>query len=49
MQMRSSKEDYLESENKRLKRLVGIGLPQRDIDILEEIKYGRPNTRDGKC
>lgn len=43
-----NKKESSDSENRRLKLLIGIGLPQEDIDILEEIKYGRANTRTSK-
>ena len=46
MQEHNSKKDYLDSKNNMIKRMMVLGLPQRDIDILEEIKYGT-NTRDG--
>lgn len=42
--------EYLDhSKNNMVKRLKVLGLPQEDIDILEEIKYGRVNSRHGKC
>lgn len=47
MQMDNNKKEYLDLRNKMKKRLMVLGLPQKDIDILEEIKYGGSNTRHG--
>lgn len=50
--MKDSKKGCSESikdDIAREERMKVLGLPQEDIDILEEIKYGRPNTRHREC
>ena len=47
MQTHNKQKDYLDSNNNEdtEKRLKALGLPQSDINILEEIKYGTPILR----
>lgn len=47
--MDNQREDLEWEPNLRMEqRMQVLGLPQEDIDILEEIKYGGLNTRRGR-
>ena len=47
--MKDNKKECSDStRNDMEKRMKVLGLPQKDIDILEEIKYGGLNTRHGE-
>jgi len=47
--MKDNKKGCLDLRIDMEKRLKVLGLPQTDIDILEEIRYGRLDTRNWKC